>query len=100
MDKIGILRDFSNSNCFPLLTNGELKLYILLLVNALGTEASGRIGMEQLEKANGKSLTSTELKSMMDSLERHGLATMDGIVEGHGGKGGEMRFRLKGHIPI
>lgn len=95
MDKIGILRDLSNSNCFPLLTNGELKLYILLLVNALGTEASGRIEMEQLEKANGKSLTSTELKSMMDSLERHGLATMDGIIEGHGGKGGEMIFRLQ-----
>ncbi|MEK6546122.1 MAG: hypothetical protein AABZ28_06295 [Nitrospinota bacterium] len=100
MDKIGILRDLSNSNCFPLLTNGELKLYILLIVNLPDAEVSGRIEIEQIEKANGKSLAFTELKSMMDSLEKHGLATMNGIIEGHAGKGGEMRFRLKRPVSV
>lgn len=95
MDKIGILRDLSNSNCFPLLMNSELKLYIMLLVNSTDTGVSERIELEQIERANGKSITFTELKSIMDSLERHGLAIMDGIIEGHGGKGGEMIFRLQ-----
>lgn len=100
MDKIEFLRGLINLNCFSLLTNGELKLYILLLVNASGTEASNRIEMEQIERANGKNLASTELKSMMDSLEKYGLATMNGIIEGHAGKGSEMRFRLKRPVSV
>lgn len=95
MDKIGFLKDLSNSNCFPLLTNGELKLYILLLVNSTDTDAPERIELEQIERANGKGLDSTKLKSMMNSLERYGLATMDKIIEDTGSRGSEMRFRLK-----
>ena len=95
MVKIEFLRNLINLNCFPLLTNGELKLYILLLVNSLGTDTSGRIEMEQIERANGKRLTLIELKSMMASLQKYRLAVMDEIIEGHDGKSGEMRFRLK-----
>lgn len=100
MDKIEFLRGLINLNCFPLLTNGELKLYILLLVNASGTEVSSRIEMEQIERANGKNLASTELKSMMNSLERYGLATMDEIIEGTGSRGSEMKFRLKRPVSV
>ncbi|OGV96572.1 MAG: hypothetical protein A3I04_06115 [Nitrospinae bacterium RIFCSPLOWO2_02_FULL_39_110] len=80
--------------------NGELKLYILLLVNSTDTEVTERIELEQIERANGKSLASTELKSMMNSLERYGLAILDEIIEGHGGKGSEMRFRLKRPVSV
>ncbi|MEK6590597.1 MAG: hypothetical protein AABZ11_07955 [Nitrospinota bacterium] len=51
--------------------------------------------MEQIERANGKRLTLIELKSMMASLQKYRLAVMDEIIEGHDGKSGEMRFRLK-----
>lgn len=95
MDKIGILRDISNSNCFYLLKNSELKLYILLLVNSTDTDVPERIALKQIERANGKGLDSTELKSMMNSLERYGLAILDDIIEGTGGKGGEMIFKLQ-----
>lgn len=100
MDKIGILRDISNSSCFPLLKNSELKLYILLLVNSTDTDAPQRIALEQIERANGKDLDSNELKSMMNSLERYGLAILDDIIEGSGGKGGEMIFRLQRPVSI
>jgi hypothetical protein len=100
MDKIEFLRNLINLNCFPLLTNGELKLYILLLVNALGSDASGRIEMEQIERANRKRLTLMELKSMMASLQKYGLAVMDEIIEGHDDKSCEMRFRLKRIVSI
>ena len=95
MDKIGILRDISNSNCFYLLKNSELKLYILLLVNSTDTDMPERIALEQIERANGKNLAPAELKSMMNSLERYGLAILDEIIEGTGGKDGEMVFRLQ-----
>ena len=94
MDKIGILRDITNSNCFPLLTNGELKLYILLLVNSTDSDVPERIELEQIERANGKSLDSAKLKSMMNSLERYGLAILDEIIDGTSGKDGEMIFYL------
>ncbi len=100
MDKIGILRDISNSNCFSLLKNSELKLYILLLVNSTDTDVPERIALEQIERANGKSLDSAELKSMMNSLERYGLAILDDIIEGHGGKGGKMIFKLQRPVSI
>ena len=94
MDKIGILRDITNSNCFPLLTNGELKLYILLLVNSTDSDVPERIELEQIERTNGKSLDSAKLKSMMNSLERYGLAILDEIIDGTSGKDGEMIFYL------
>jgi hypothetical protein len=94
MNKIAMLRDISNSNYFPLLTNGELKLYILLLINSADTDVPEKIELEQIERANGKKLDFTELKFMMNSLERYGLAIMDEIIEGSG-RGGEMIFKLQ-----
>ena len=100
MDKIGFLRGLSTSKYFSLLKNSELKLYILLLVNSTDTDAPERIELEQIERANGKSLDSAELKSMMNSLERYGLAILDDIIEGTGGKGGEMIFKLQRPVSI
>ena len=100
MDKIGFLRGLSTSKYFSLLKNSELKLYILLLVNSTDTDVPERIALEQIERANGKSLDSTELKSMMNSLERYGLAILDDIIERTGGKGGEMIFKLQRPVSI
>ena len=100
MDKIGFLRGLSTSKYFSLLKNSELKLYIMLLVNSTDTDVPERIALEQIERANGKSLDSTELKSMMNSLERYGLAILDDIIEGTGGKGGEMIFKLQRPVSI
>ena len=100
MDKIGFLRGLSTSKYFSLLKNSELKLYIMLLVNSTDTDVPERIALEQIERANGKSLDSTELKSMMNSLERYGLAILDDIIERTGGKGGEMIFKLQRPVSI
>lgn len=94
MDKIRFLKYLSKSSCFPLLTENELKLYILLLLTTKNKDISGKIKVEQIEKACGKRLNFIEVKSMMDSLDIYKLAVMEGFIE-HGGKYGEMRFRLQ-----
>lgn len=92
MDKIKPLRYLSNAGFFPLLSNGELKLYILLLINASAVDTIEKISLKQIEKADGKMPSPSELKAIMTSLERYGLAVMERITEWPTGK---LVFRLK-----
>lgn len=92
MEKIELLRYLSNADFFPLLSNGELKLYILLLVKASDIETIEKMGLKEIKKANGNMPSLAELKATMASLERNGLAVMEEIK---GWPDGELRFRLK-----
>ncbi len=92
MEKIELLRYLSNADFFPLLSNGELKLYILLLVKASDIETIEKMGLKEIKKANGNMPSLAELKATMASLERNGLAVMEEIK---GWPVGELRFRLK-----
>lgn len=92
MDKMEFLRHLSGADFFPLLSNGELKLYILLLVNASAVDTIEKINLKQIEKANGKMPSLSELKAMMVSLERYGLAHLEGVT---GWVSGMLRYRLK-----
>lgn len=89
-----MLRCLINLSCFPFLTNEELRLYILLLVNAADTEVSGRINLKQIERASGKMPAFFKIKSMMDSLKESGLAVMEGFIWYPANMDGEIRFRL------
>lgn len=95
MDKVDLLRNLSNANFFSLLTNGELKLYILLLVNTSEIGAVGEISLPQLEKANGTMPSLYELKTMMASLDKYGLAILEKVTMRPTGK---LRFRLKAPV--
>lgn len=100
MDKIEVLKYLSNADFFPLLSNGELKLYLLLLVNASKFDTVEKVYLRQIEKANGQMPCLSELKAMMASLERHGLAVTEQVT-GHPQAEGSLRFRIRkpyGHI--
>src|SRR3972149_8029754 len=92
MDKIKPLRYLSNSDFFPLLSNGEVKLYLLLLINASAVDTIEKISLKQIKKAEGKMPSPSELKAIMTSLERYGLAVMERVTEWPTGK---LVFRLK-----
>ncbi|OGP41525.1 MAG: hypothetical protein A2235_11595 [Deltaproteobacteria bacterium RIFOXYA2_FULL_42_10] len=95
MDKVDLLRNLSNTNFFSLLTNGELKLYILLLVNAPEIGAVGEISLPQLEKVSGTIPSLSEIKTMMASLDKYGLAILEKVTAWPTGK---LRFRLKAPV--
>lgn len=92
MDKIELLRYLSDSDFFRLLSNGELKLYILLLARADGINTPSKISFKQIEKI-GRRLTSLKkLISSIASLEMYGLAVFEKI---EGWPHGELSFMLK-----
>lgn len=92
VDKIEILKYFTRATCFPLLSSGELKLYILLLVSASGVDTIAKINLKQIEEANGTMPSQSELRAMMATLERFGLAILKDIT---GGATGVLSYRLK-----
>lgn len=101
MDKMAVLRCLTSTDFFQLLSNGELKLYLLLLVNASEFDTVEKINLKQIGKANGKMPCLSELKAMMASLERHGLAVTEQVTGHPPQAGSSLRFRLRkpyGHI--
>ena len=82
MDKIEILQYLTRAACFSLLTTGELKLYILLLVSASDIDAGAEINLKQIAEANGTMPSQSELRAMMSTLERFGLAVLEDIRGG------------------
>lgn len=95
MDKIEVLRYLSNADFFPLLSNGELKLFLLLLVNASEFDTVEKINLKQIEKANGKMPSLSELKTLMASLERYGLVVTERVAGRPPQAEGSLRFRLR-----
>lgn len=95
MDKIAVLRCLIKRGFFPLLSDGELKLYLLLLVNASEFDTVEKVDLKQIEKANGKMPCLSELKAMMASLERHELTVMEQITGRPPQAKGSLRFRLR-----
>ena len=91
MDKIEILKHLTRAACFSLLSNGELKLYILLLVSASDVDAGTKINLKQIAEANGAMPPLSELRAMMSTLERFGLAVLEDI---RGGAAGVLNYRL------
>jgi len=91
MDKIEILKHLTRAACFSLLSNGELKLYILLLVSASDVDAGTKINLKQIAEANGAMPPLSELRVMMATLERFGLAVLEDIT---GGAAGALCYRL------
>ncbi|MBI3399409.1 MAG: hypothetical protein HY026_09315 [Deltaproteobacteria bacterium] len=96
MDKVELLRHLSKSDFFPLLSKGELKLYILLLARADDVDAVCKISFKQIEKIGRRLAALKKLKSSMASLEKYGLAAFEKIEEW---PYGELRFRLKRPLP-
>lgn len=92
MDKIKTLKCISNSQFFPHLTKGELKLYILLLVNAKGSNNAGTVGLNQLKAINNRMPSLKELEGLLASLERYGFVVIKGIK---GWPDGNIEYRLK-----
>lgn len=92
MNKIELLRYLSGSDFFHLLSNGELKLYVLLLASADDVDTACKISFKEVEKI-GRRLTSLKkLISSMASLEKYGLASFEKIEKW---PDGELKFRLK-----
>ncbi|MBI5048585.1 MAG: hypothetical protein HZB54_06535 [Deltaproteobacteria bacterium] len=92
MDKVELLRYLSGSNFFHLLSNGELKLYILLLASADDIDVSCKINFREIEKIGRRLTALRKLKSSMASLERYGLASFEKFEEW---PHGELKFKLK-----
>ena len=92
MDKAELLQYLSGSDFFHLLSNGELKLYILLLASADDVDVSCKISFREIEKIGRKLMALKKLKSSMTSLEKYGLAAFEKIEEW---PHGELKFRLK-----
>ena len=92
MNKTELLKHFSSSDFFHLLSNGELKLYILLLANAGDIDVSCKISFREIEKIGRELMALKKLKSSMTSLEKYGLAAFEKIEEW---PHGELKFRLK-----
>lgn len=92
MDKTELLRYFSGSDFFHSLSNGELKLYILLLARADDIDVSCKISFREIEKIEGRLMVLKRLKSRMTSLEKYGLAAFEKIEEW---PHGELTFKLK-----
>src|SRR3990170_8206446 len=92
MDKIEILQYLTRAACFSLLSNGELKLYILLLVSASDVDTGAKINLKQIAEANGAMPPLSELRAIMATLERFGLAVLEDIT---GGAAGAVCYRLK-----
>lgn len=76
MDKMKVLRCLSNSNCFPFLSDDELKLYILLLVDAVAFNQEGCLDLRCIRRALGRDMTEEGLKRLGNSLERFNLASV------------------------
>jgi len=95
MDKIKVLRYLCTADFFPFLSNGELKLFLLLLVNASEFDTAEKINLKQIGMANGKTPSLSELKAMMASLERYGLAATEQITGHPLQTEGSLRFRLR-----
>ncbi|MBI3753282.1 MAG: hypothetical protein HY266_04450 [Deltaproteobacteria bacterium] len=92
MNKVELLRHLSNSDFFRLLSNGELKLYILLIASADDVDAACKISFKEIEKIGRRLTALRKLKSSMASLERYGLASFEKIEEW---PYGELKYRLK-----
>ncbi|GEM_PF-6837645 len=92
MDKLELLRYLSGSDFFHLLSNGELKLYILLLASADDVDVSCKISFREIEKIGRRLMALKRLKSSMTSLEKYGLAAFEKIEKW---PRGELKFRLK-----
>ncbi|MBI5874788.1 MAG: hypothetical protein HZB81_02910 [Deltaproteobacteria bacterium] len=91
MDKIELLRYLSNSDFFHLLSNGELKLYVLLLASADAVDIPCKISFGEVEKIGRRLTALKKLKSSITSLEKYGLAVFEKIEEW---PYGELKFRL------
>ena len=92
MDKAELLQYLSGSDFFHLLSNGELKLYILLLASADCVDVPCKISFREIEKVGRGLMALKKLKSSMTSLEKYGLAAFEKIEEW---PHGELKFRLK-----
>ena len=92
MDKAELLQYLSGSDFFHLLSNGELKLYILLLSSADCVDVPCKISFREIENIGRGLMALKKLKSSMTSLEKYGLATFEKIEEW---PHGELKFRLK-----
>ena len=92
MNKIELLRHLSSSDFFRFLSNGELKLYILLLASADDVDVPCKISFGEVEKIGRRLTGLKKLKSNITSLEKHGLAVFGKIEEW---PYGELKFRLK-----
>jgi hypothetical protein len=89
MDKVKIIQSLSNSSYFPLLSRDELKLYILLLVNARAFDEEEGLGFGCVTRALGRDITPDELKRLGERLERFNLASISPWV------GGVFKFKIK-----
>lgn len=92
MDKAELLQYLSGSDFFHLLSNGELKLYILLLANADDIDVPCKTNFREIEKIGRRLTVLRKLKSSITSLERYGLVLFEKIEEW---PHGELKFRLK-----
>lgn len=92
MNKRDCLRNLSDSRFFPMLANGEMKLYILLLAWASEIGEPCAMNLKQIEKVTGKMPSLPKLKSTMAALEKYELVKFEAIEDW---PHGNLRFRLK-----
>lgn len=72
-----------------MLTKEEIRLYILLLISAREGNVIEIIDLNDIRKVNGKGFFSSDIKKMMASLSKYGLADLEGI------EGNLLKYRLR-----
>lgn len=80
MDKLRFLKRVENTRTYRLLSSEELKLFLLLLICADGTEVKETIDLRLLRKAMGEEITLDKFKTMASNLKKHGMA--DIVIHG------------------